>query len=100
MLKVGGIWCSPVEIEAKLVEHSKVLEAAVVGRSDVENLIKPEAFVVLNNAGDASEALSAELLEHCKSELARYKYPRWINFVADLPKTATGKIQRFRLRDG
>ena len=100
MLKVGGIWCSPVEIEAKLVEHPKVLEAAVVGRPDDEDLIKPEAFVVLNDAGDASDALSAELLEHCKSGLARYKYPRWINFVDDLPKTATGKIQRFKLRDG
>ena len=100
MLKVGGIWCSPVEIEAKLVEHPKVLEAAVVGRADNEELIKPEAFIVLNDASDASDALSAELLEHCKSGLARYKYPRWFNFVDDLPKTATGKIQRFRLRDG
>jgi len=100
MLKVGGIWCSPVEIEAKLVEHPKVLEAAVVGRADENELIKPEAFIVLNDAGDASDALSAELLEHCKSGLARYKYPRWFNFVDDLPKTATGKIQRFKLRDG
>ena len=98
MLKVGGIWCSPVEIEAKLVEHPKVLEAAVVGRPDDDELIKPEAFVVLNNAGDASDGLSSELLEHCKAGLARYKYPRWFNFVDDLPKTATGKIQRFRLR--
>ncbi len=98
MLKVGGIWCSPVEIEAKLVEHSKVLEAAVVGRADEAELIKPEAYIVLNDAGDAGDALEAELLEHCKSGLARYKYPRWFNFVDDLPKTATGKIQRFRLR--
>ena len=98
MLKVGGIWCSPVEIEAKLVEHPKVLEAAVVGRADDDELIKPEAFVVLNNEGDASDALSTELLDHCKTGLARYKYPRWFNFVDDLPKTATGKIQRFRLR--
>ena len=98
MLKVGGIWCSPVEIEAKLVEHPKVLEAAVVGRADDDELIKPEAFIVLNDAGDASVEVSAELLEHCKTGLARYKYPRWFNFVDDLPKTATGKIQRFRLR--
>ena len=98
MLKVGGIWCSPVEIEGKLVEHPKVLEAAVVGRADDDELIKPEAFVVLNNAGDASDALTNELLDHCKTGLARYKYPRWFNFVDDLPKTATGKIQRFRLR--
>ena len=100
MLKVGGIWCSPVEIEAKLVEHPKVLEAAIVGRADDDQLIKPEAYIVLNEAGDAGDELATELLEHCKSGLARYKYPRWFNFVEDLPKTATGKIQRFRLRDG
>ena len=98
MLKVGGIWCSPVEIENKLVEHPKVLEAAIVGREDDEQLIKPEAFIVLNNSADAGDDLKAELLEHCKSGLARYKYPRWFNFVEDLPKTATGKIQRFQLR--
>jgi acyl-coenzyme A synthetase/AMP-(fatty) acid ligase len=98
MLKVGGIWCSPVEIENKLVEHPKVLEAAIVGREDDVQLIKPEAFIVLNNSADAGEELEAELLEHCKTGLARYKYPRWFNFVEDLPKTATGKIQRFQLR--
>jgi benzoate-CoA ligase family protein len=98
MLKVGGIWCSPVEIEAKLIEHPKILEAAVVGRPDADGLIKPEAFVVLNEADDASDQLAAELFEHCKNGLARYKYPRWFNFVGDLPKTATGKIQRFKLR--
>jgi benzoate-CoA ligase family protein len=100
MLKVGGIWCSPVEIESRLIEHPKVLEAAIVGREDEDQLIKPEAFIVLNEAGDASDALADELLEHCKSGLARYKYPRWFNFVEDLPKTATGKIQRFKLRQG
>jgi acyl-coenzyme A synthetase/AMP-(fatty) acid ligase len=100
MLKVGGIWCSPFEIEAKLVEHPLVLEAAVVGRAGDDELIKPEAFVVLKQAGDAGDALAAELLEHCKTGLAPYKYPRWFNFVDDLPKTATGKIQRFRLRAG
>ncbi len=98
MLKVGGIWCSPFEIEAKLIEHPKVLEAAVVGRADADNLIKPEAFIVLNDAADAGEAMSDELLHHCKDGLAKYKYPRWFNFVEDLPKTATGKIQRFKLR--
>src|SRR5271166_1424346 len=98
MLKVGGIWCSPFEIESKLVEHPSVLEAAVVGRVDAENLVKPEAFVVLKQGVTAGDALAAELLELCKSGLAPYKYPRWINFVAELPKTATGKIQRFRLR--
>ena len=98
MLKVGGIWCSPVEIENRLIEHPKVLEAAVVGRPDTNELIKPEAFVVLNQAGDASTALADDLLRHCQERLARYKYPRWVNFVDELPKTATGKIQRFRLR--
>ena len=98
MLKVGGIWVSPVEIELKLSEHPKVLEAAVVGRADDDDLIKPEAFVVLNESSDAGDDLADELLNHCKDGLARYKYPRWFNFVDDLPKTATGKIQRFRLR--
>ena len=98
MMKVGGIWCSPFEIEAKLIEHPKVLEAAVVARPDDDELLKPEAFIVLNDKGDASDTLSGELLEHCKDGLARYKYPRWFNFVEELPKTATGKIQRFRLR--
>ena len=98
MLKVGGIWCSPVEIESRLVEHPKVLEAAVVGRADDDGLIKPEAHVVLHDAGDASDAMANELLAHCQDGLARYKYPRWIHFVDDLPKTATGKIQRFQLR--
>ncbi|HER27163.1 MAG TPA: benzoate-CoA ligase family protein, partial [Rhodospirillales bacterium] len=98
MLKVGGIWCSPFEIEAKLIEHGKVLEAAVVGRADDNALIKPHAFVVLNNPEDAGEATEGELLDHCKSGLARYKYPRWFTFVSELPKTATGKIQRFKLR--
>ena len=98
MLKVGGIWCSPVEIESRLVEHPKVLEAAVVGRADDDDLIKPEAYIVLRDAGDASDAMANELSTHCQDGLARYKYPRWIHFVDDLPKTATGKIQRFQLR--
>tara|TARA_B100000809_G_scaffold157304_1_gene154548 strand:- start:1274 stop:2896 length:1623 start_codon:yes stop_codon:yes gene_type:complete len=98
MLKVGGIWCSPVEIESRLIEHPLVLEAAIVGRPDADELIKPEAFVVLNNAVDASESLADDLLKHCQDGLARYKYPRWFNFVEELPKTATGKIQRFKLR--
>ncbi len=99
MLKVGGIWCSPVEIEAKLVEHPAVLEAAVVGRADANSLIKPEAFVVLNDPAQAGERLEQALRTHCRDGLAPYKYPRWLHFVDDLPKTATGKIQRFKLRD-
>ncbi len=97
MLKVGGIWCSPFEIESKLVEHPAVLEAAVVGRADDDALVKPEAYIVLKS-GPGDEALSAELLQLCRSGLAPYKYPRWIHFVGELPKTATGKIQRFLLR--
>ncbi len=100
MLKVGGIWCSPVEIENRLIEHPKVLEAAIVGRPDIDELIKPEAFVVLNESKDASESLAEDLLKHCQDGLARYKYPRWVNFVDELPKTAIGKIQRFKLRTG
>ncbi len=98
MLKVGGIWCSPFEIESKLIEHPDVVEAAVVGRLDQEGLIKPEAFVILKEGVTGNPALAAELSELCKNGLAPYKYPRWINFVAELPKTATGKIQRFMLR--
>ena len=98
MMKVGGIWCSPFEIEAKLIEHPKVLEAAVVGRADDAELIKPAAFIVLNDAANGGAEMSEELLQHCKQGLAKYKYPRWINFVESLPKTATGKIQRFKLR--
>ena len=98
MLKVGGIWVSPVEIEARLVAHDAVLEAAVIGRPDDEELIKPEAHVILKNPGDASDALAEDLKTFCQAELARYKYPRWVHFVDELPKTATGKIQRFKLR--
>ncbi len=98
MMKVGGIWCSPFEIEAKLIEHPAVLEAAVVGRQDDQDLTKPAAFVVLKGAGTPEADLQRALLQHCKDGLAPYKYPRWINFVDELPKTATGKIQRFKLR--
>jgi benzoate-CoA ligase family protein len=99
MLKVGGIWVSPVEIEAQLVAHDAVLEAAIVGRPDDDEMIKPEAFVILNEPGKASDALADQLRDHCKNGLAPYKYPRWFNFVEALPKTATGKIQRFKLRN-
>ena len=100
MMKVGGLWCSPFEIEARLIEHPKVLEAAVVGHADDDGLIKPAAYVVLNDAGDVGDAMEQALVAHCRDGLAHYKYPRWFHFVDDLPKTATGKIQRFRLRDG
>jgi benzoate-CoA ligase family protein len=98
MLKVGGIWCSPIEIEARLIAHPKVLEVAVVGRPDGSGLVKPEAWVVLREGVSPSPALEEELQAHCKGHLAPYKFPRRVHFVAELPKTATGKIQRFRLR--
>ncbi|MBS0443785.1 MAG: benzoate-CoA ligase family protein [Proteobacteria bacterium] len=96
MLKVSGIYVSPFEVEATLVQHPAVLEAAVIGVPDAEGLTKTKAFVVLK-AG--AEATDAELKAFVKDKLAPYKYPRQIAFVADLPKTATGKIQRFKLRE-
>ena len=98
MMKVGGLWCSPFEIEARLIEHPKILEAAVVGQVDEEGLTKPAAYVVLNDLQDAGEETEKALINHCQEGLSHYKYPRWFYFVDDLPKTATGKIQRFRLR--
>ena len=98
MLKVGGIWCSPIEIEARLIEHPKVLEVAVVGSPDAAGLVKPEAYVVLRDRATPVNGLAEELMAHCKSHLAPYKFPRRIHFVDELPKTATGKIQRYRLR--
>ena len=97
LLKVGGIWVSPLEVESALLEHAAVLECAVVGREDAEGLIKPSAYVVLKN-GAASQTLAGELRAFVKDRLAPYKYPRWIEFVPELPKTSTGKIQRFKLR--
>jgi benzoate-CoA ligase len=98
MLKVGGIYVSPFEVEGALQSHPDVLEAAVVAWPDEDELIKPKAFVVLKSASAACDTLALALQEHCKQKLAPYKYPRWIEFRADLPKTATGKIQRFKLR--
>jgi len=98
MLKVSGIWVSPFEVEAALASHGAVLEAAVVGHGDENGLIKPKAFVVLRAATPPTPDLAAALQQHVKSRLAPYKYPRWIEFVPELPKTATGKIQRFKLR--
>lgn len=98
MLKVGGIWVSPFEVESALAAHEAVLEAAVAAHPDADGLIKPKAFVVLKDPARASEGLAQELMAFVKGRLAPYKYPRWVEFVAELPKTATGKIQRFRLR--
>ncbi len=96
MLKVSGIYVSPFEVEATLVQHPAVLEAAVIGKEDVDGLTKTMAFVVFKNGASASED---ELKAFCKERLAPYKYPRFWAFVPDLPKTATGKIQRFKLRE-
>jgi benzoate-CoA ligase len=99
MLKVGGIYVSPIEVEEALVRHEAVLEAAVVGAPDDDGLIKPRAYVVLRPGEAASPDLEVALKAYVKAVLAPYKYPRWIVFVDDLPRTATGKIQRFRLRE-
>ncbi len=96
MLKVSGIYVSPFEVEATLVQHPAVLEAAVIGKEDAEGLTKTKAFVVLKAGSSADEA---ELKAFVKDRLAPYKYPRFIEFVSELPKTATGKIQRFKLRE-
>ena len=105
MLKVSGMYVSPFEVEAALATHPDVLEAAVVAWLDGDGLTKPKAFVVLKDPARAADAgagdvMSRGLQEHVKSKLAPYKYPRWIEFRRDLPKTATGKIQRFKLRAG
>jgi len=99
MLKVSGIYVSPFEVEAALVQHPAVLEAAVIGREDAEGLTKTKAFVVLKPGHVASLALEEALKAFVKDKLAPYKYPRYLEFIAELPKTATGKIQRFRLRE-
>ena len=98
MLKVSGNYVSPFEVEGMLLSHEAVLEAAVVGQLDEQKLVKAKAYVVLKPGAAASPQLAAELQQHVKSRLAPYKYPRWIEFIDELPKTATGKIQRFKLR--
>ena len=98
MLKVGGIWVSPVEVESALVAHEAVLECAVVGSADDAGLVKPKALVVPKPGHLPCDDLARALVAHCRERMAEYKRPRWIEFVDELPKTATGKIQRFRLR--
>ena len=98
MLKVSGIWVSPIEVESAIVAHPAVLECAVVALVDGRRLVRPEAFVVLQPGRQGGAALEAELRAHVRSALAHHKCPRAFNFVAELPKTETGKIQRFRLR--
>jgi len=98
MFKVSGIWLSPFEVEQALISHTAVLEAAVVSARDSEGLEKPKAYIVLKE-GIASPELAAELKAFVKDKIGKWKYPRWIEFSEDLPKTATGKIQRFKLRE-
>jgi benzoate-CoA ligase len=98
MLKVGGIWVSPLEVENCLTEHQAVLEAAVVGHEDDKGLTKPKAYVILREGFEANDSLGEELKKWVLDRLAKYKYPRWIEFVKELPKSSTGKIQRFKLR--
>jgi 4-hydroxybenzoate-CoA ligase len=98
MFKVSGIWVSPFEVEQALIAHPGVLEAAVVSRRDESGLEKPAAYIVAKQGQDA-DALAAELKDFVKSRIGKWKYPRWIEVVEDLPKTATGKIQRFKLRE-
>ena len=100
MMKVGGIWVSPVEVESTIISHEAVLECAVVGQEDSAGLIKPKAFVVLKPGYTPSEELAQAIIAYCTEHMAAYKRPRWIEFVEELPKTATGKIQRFKLRQG
>ncbi|UFZ08523.1 benzoate-CoA ligase family protein [Bradyrhizobium ontarionense] len=99
MFKVSGIWVSPFEVESALITHPSVLEAAVVPEADPEGLLKPKAYVVLRPSVDRS-TLHEALKEHVKQKIGPWKYPRWIEVVDALPKTATGKIQRFKLREG
>ncbi len=99
MFKVSGMWVSPFEVEAALASHEAVLEAAVIGKQDADGLIKPKAFIVLRNGFAADERLLETLRVHVKECAGPWKYPRWIDIRPDLPRTATGKIQRFKLRE-
>ena len=93
---MSGIWVAPFEVEQSLISHPAVLEAAVVPARDPEGLEKPKAFIVLKDA--AARVKPEDLQDFVKDKIGKWKYPRWIEFVDDLPKTATGKIQRFRLK--
>jgi 4-hydroxybenzoate-CoA ligase len=99
MFKVSGMWVSPFEVEAALISHEAVFEAAVIGKEDADGLIKPKAFIVLRDGYTADDSLLESLRVHVKERAGPWKFPRWIDVRADLPRTATGKIQRFKLRD-
>ena len=99
MFKVSGMWVSPFDVEAALVSHEAVLEAAVIGKEDADGLIKPKAFIVLRNGFKADDGLLETLKHHVKDKAGPWKFPRWIEARDALPRTATGKIQRFKLRE-
>ena len=99
MFKVSGMWVSPFDVEAALTSHEAVLEAAVIGKQDADGLVKPKAFIVLKSGYVADANLLEKLKSHVKEHAGPWKYPRWIDVRTDLPHTATGKIQRFKLRD-
>ena len=99
MLKVSGQFVSPFEVEATLMKHAAVLEAALIGMPDENGITRSKAFVVLKAGQSPTPSLEAELKEFVKGQLAPHKYPRLLEFIDELPKTATGKIQRFRLRE-
>ena len=99
MFKVSGMWVSPFEVEAALASHEAVLEAAVIGKEDADGLVKPKAFIVLATATPPTTRLFETLTAHVKERAGPWKYPRWIDVRRDLPRTATGKIQRFKLRE-
>jgi benzoate-CoA ligase len=99
MLRVSGQYVSPFEVEATLMKHPAVLEAALIGTPDENGLTRPKAFVVLKPGHAPGEALEGELKAFVKGQLAPHKYPRAVEFIAELPKTSTGKIQRFKLRE-
>lgn len=99
MFKVSGLWVSPFDVESALISHPSVLEAAVVAKQDSDGLLRPKAYVTLKDDAKGDEPLRETLKDHVKQQIGMWKYPRWIDFVESLPKTATGKIQRFKLRD-
>lgn len=99
MIKAGGIYVSPIEVEGAILKHDSVLECGVIGKKDENGLSKPQAFIVLKEGYQAGEELEKELKDFVKEKIAHYKYPRWVQFVSELPKGPTGKIQRFKLRD-
>ncbi len=99
MFKVSGMWVSPFDVETALISHEAVLEAAVIGKEDSDGLIKPKAFIVLKNGVTADDSLFETLKSHVKEKAGPWKFPRWIELREDLPRTATGKIQRYKLRE-